>query len=292
MSERRRARIYNTREHRKASDRRKDDHDFGPCKHGLSSPVPGLLTPRVNPGLITDNLIYRLTQAGISEPAILRHSDIYEKALTDLGTCLNNPCLPPDIRNGAFAELDTLTQALIDLFGNRIRLKMTQPGDAVEFSGYQNSGPDLNRAVIYQKLATSFSPAAGRPTYSSCQILVQAIAEYFPNRGVMSESDAKIRCGLGSPGFIGRNRWNISIDSGLHTPGDKRNKWRIVRPLSQAIFGFQTFEYFGHGIDTDYTYHYSDPTTEQETPVEARSNFEIFNLALNTVFRNLDRRNS
>lgn len=275
----------------KQRDRRKRDLDYPSLQDELPIPDTSFQGPGVvNPSLITETLTYRLQRAGISDPQVISHADIYEKALVDLGQLLNHKRLSAQLKDSAIAELNSLIQGLTDLFGNRIRLRIKQLEDHVEFGGYRDDFLGLDRIGVFQKLAPSYSLVATHITNPNCQIHIQRVIRQSPRGSAIPESDAKIRCGLRYPGSIGGHCWNVSIDSGLRHGADEKSNWKIIQPLSQAIYQIQTFESFDYGEPHDYTYHYADMATWQENPIQTQESFNEFNFALSFVFRQMVRR--
>lgn len=231
------------------------------------------------------------------------HIDIYQKAIMSLySTLLTVPGMDYGEGDQAFEELYSISEILGRLFSGQIKLVKAPVSSAVvrdvRYEGYteltNTLRPGTKRIVIDQTLSDTYSQASKRISHANTEITIKDIQGKTSRGRAIAGSDSDIRCGLRhAHANKGESfAWAVSIDSGATSPDDDR--WRIIRPLSQAIFKAKSWPSSGLNFeDSEYTFHYPDPATmtaprpnSQEKNAFLREFFQFVG-GLNRIFESL-----
>ena len=273
----------------KSREQRRTRHDQDDQDGGQSDGY--FLQPAVAPEALTEALRSRLEGVGLRDPWLLDRSDIYEKAITNLGVILDKAPLPGSLREAASSEIALLANSLLTLFTGRVRFHATElTDDFAIFSGYfEYFDGQTKRVSVEQRVKEAHHLQTVRMVQPKCQIFVREMRGRSNKGRAIAGSDIRIRCGLSSGSWITDNKWSISIDAGITSRG-QRSLLKAIEPITQAYNECRKYPesfYYLQDADTENTFHFGDPDTKTTDSKVRASQFITFNRYLNLVFRAL-----
>lgn len=266
-----------------------------PMMDSLVCTEPKSLTEQIQiaAGNVTERLRVQLEIVGVTNPLILYHANIYERATVNLAEAITQAQLSPTLSHSALQETMLIIRSLEELFSGCIRIKsMNNHGAVNHFEGYlqypYGVRGDKKRITIAVQTIDTYSGLFQRLTRANTQILIKEIMGETSTGRVIAASDAGWRVGLRYGGSE-LTQWVVSIDAGLKNPIEAR--WRSIYPLSQAICEIQRT--FNPSLDPKSslcTYHLATlPMTSNHHGDFAIRRFKEFNQGLLEVLQNITR---
>lgn len=247
---------------------------------------------------LTESLKQLFQGLGVKDKWLLGRTAIYQDALVNLAKDLELAQMPDYVRAGAFEEMVLLARSLTQVFTKKLQTSLRGWSEGLfNVEGYYiTPNGETKRVVIQHRPEIGQSKFTGRKAYPTTQVLVKDILGQNTQGRAIADQDADLRIGFRLGLDRGRNIWTVSIDSGqrftkeLVVKGEDPKDWRIIRPLSQAINWAKLSPETFTSSDTDpnrYTYHYDDPNSQLSTDRETQTMFNVFNLHLGEIARNL-----
>lgn len=241
---------------------------------------------------VTGILRRHLQTVGTEDPWIINQANIYEKAVLFLDNLITtNPnVLPAWLQQSAREELFILAQGLEQLFLGQVPLRPKEVSThSLAFEGYSSQVKDkMRRIIIFQTRNGYFSNIRSRFIRENCQIHIKNIKGLSDKGLVIADKDTEIRCGLRYNRFERENDvWTITLASGFRTTN---NRWRVVRPLSQAIHQLKEQGVILEDAEHPYVFHYDDLSSVSSTSLQTKNRFRYFNHALAQIFQQLPQR--
>lgn len=255
----------------------------------ISSDINGMMR------LTSEALRAGLLRAGMRDLWLLNRSNIYERAITNLGMILDIAPLPGFLQRAVSQETILLANSLLVLFTGGVRLHVTKSNDiSTIFSGYfEHLDNQTKRISIMQRHQKGYHPRSRREIYPNCQILIREIEGRSNRGGAIAGSDQRIRCGLRFGSMVADYKWCVSINSGISASEANHDLLlRNVGPITRAYNESRTYPesfYYLQETDTINTFHYQDPHEQTISPFQGGSKFSVFNRFLHSVFMELSR---
>lgn len=240
---------------------------------------------------LTKTIRTKLTGVGIIEDGILNQANIYEQAIGSLRLILKHTPLSQSLSDSSNSELDLLVKSLLKLFTGNVTLRVTKNlPDRITVVGYTDIDEQTLRIVAYQKLRPSYSELARKVTHAQCQIYIKEILGRSGRGKAIAGSDARIRCGLRSGGWMTNSSCTVSIDSGIPVQEAHDVYFRYSGAITQAYNESRKHPesfYYLQDADAPNTFHYSALGIGGIDPKVTAGNFRELNQSLNLIFKQI-----